>query len=525
MSVTTSHAPRRASTSVLCVAALLAGVACANTASAQALPAANTKANTGAWALDGNTGMPAGFFLGIADAADVRPLTMRAANRQVARFDGVSAATVNVTLGAAANGFAASVRGATVGGGGSNGTDGVAGGGGNLVGYHYGTVGGGHGNVAGQNAANGSHAMVGGGLANRALGHAAAIAGGSHNEATSSYATVSGGYFNRATAPTSTIAGGEDNVAAAGGSTVSGGWTNEALAMGASVAGGERNCAGGEYAWAGGFRAKVRPALNPGATSIACAGLTYPGGRGDAGTFVWADSRDANFTSSGSDQFLLRAQGGVGINTAPLQHTVELTVQTDADGIGDYANLWLKQKAASNNGVLISVGDGSGANNAGFYVDHYNGSTQMRRMELAPNGSVTIRSNTTQSASGVTLAPGSGAWSSLSDRRLKTAIAAVDPVSILDRLVATPIATWSYRAQSDVRHIGPMAQDFAAAFGVGENDTTISTIDADGVALAAIQGLNAKLEHENAVLREALESQRTRLESVSRRLERLEAQR
>jgi hypothetical protein len=48
-----------------------------------------------------------------------------------------------------------------------------------------------------------------------------------------------------------------------------------------------------------------------------------------------------------------------------------------------------------------------------------------------------------------------------------------------------------------VRHLGPVAQDFRAAFGLGRNDTTITTVDADGVALAAIQGLNQKLIESN----------------------------
>lgn len=72
---------------------------------------------------------------------------------------------------------------------------------------------------------------------------------------------------------------------------------------------------------------------------------------------------------------------------------------------------------------------------------------------------------------------------------------------MLQRLVAMSIQQWRYIGQpGEVTHIGPMAQDFAAAFGVGENDTIISTVDADGVALAAIQGLNQKLEAENVGL-------------------------
>src|SRR5207244_1513965 len=67
---------------------------------------------------------------------------------------------------------------------------------------------------------------------------------------------------------------------------------------------------------------------------------------------------------------------------------------------------------------------------------------------------------------------------------------AVDERGILQALMTVPIETWQYSAQDlDVRHIGPTAQDFAEAFGVGEDDRHISTVDADGVALAAIQGL------------------------------------
>jgi len=56
-----------------------------------------------------------------------------------------------------------------------------------------------------------------------------------------------------------------------------------------------------------------------------------------------------------------------------------------------------------------------------------------------------------------------------------------------------------------VPHIGPVAQDFYGAFQVGVDDKHISMVDADGVALAAIQGLNQKLERENAELRKELQ--------------------
>ena len=75
----------------------------------------------------------------------------------------------------------------------------------------------------------------------------------------------------------------------------------------------------------------------------------------------------------------------------------------------------------------------------------------------------------------------------------------VDGREILERLRDLPIATWNYKAQDEsIRHIGPMAQDFSAAFGVGEKETMITTIDADGVALAAIQGLYEMVKEKDA---------------------------
>jgi len=91
---------------------------------------------------------------------------------------------------------------------------------------------------------------------------------------------------------------------------------------------------------------------------------------------------------------------------------------------------------------------------------------------------------------GAQLLPGSGSWSVISDRNVKANLAPVDGRDVLARLSALPIHTWSYTTQDpSIRHVGPMAQDFYAAFGVGEDERYISTVDADGVALAAIQGL------------------------------------
>ena len=83
----------------------------------------------------------------------------------------------------------------------------------------------------------------------------------------------------------------------------------------------------------------------------------------------------------------------------------------------------------------------------------------------------------------------------MSDRNVKENFRSVDQRAILEKVCRLPVTEWNLISQPAViRHIGPTAQDFQAAFGVGEDDRHISTTDADGVALAAIQGLNQKLE-------------------------------
>ena len=93
-------------------------------------------------------------------------------------------------------------------------------------------------------------------------------------------------------------------------------------------------------------------------------------------------------------------------------------------------------------------------------------------------------------ARGLACLPGAGRGPRLSDRALKANVAAVDGGDVLARLAQVPVSTWNYTSQDpSIRHMGPMAQDFYAAFGLGEDDRHITTVDADGVALAAIQGL------------------------------------
>jgi hypothetical protein len=102
-----------------------------------------------------------------------------------------------------------------------------------------------------------------------------------------------------------------------------------------------------------------------------------------------------------------------------------------------------------------------------------------------------------------------------SDRALKANFATVDPTDILQRVRELPITTWNYTSDDPaVRHVGPMAQDFAALFAVGADDRHIHPLDGQGVALAAIQGLLAQID--------ALQADNARLAARVAALERSE---
>jgi hypothetical protein len=104
-----------------------------------------------------------------------------------------------------------------------------------------------------------------------------------------------------------------------------------------------------------------------------------------------------------------------------------------------------------------------------------------------------------------------------SSRASKADIRAVDSSNVLARLLELPLAEWRYRSEPEgIRHIGPMAEDFRDAFALGADGTTISLLDAAGVALAAIQGLRAEQESQVARITAELAELRSQLERVDR---------
>ncbi|MFH1110097.1 MAG: hypothetical protein V1790_13015 [Planctomycetota bacterium] len=209
----------------------------------------------------------------------------------------------NILAGWRGNWIFASAVGATLSGGGS-----PLGGGSprpNIVHDNYGTVSGGSGNKAGTNdgdVTNGDHATVSGGYANEASASVSTIGGGWGNRASGARATVSGGWNNNASGTASTVGGGRDNVASGENSVVAGGFGNHTTNWGAMVLGGVDSRAQGVASLAAGRRAVAA----------------------HHGSFVWADYNDADFTTTGQNQFLVRAAGGVGINTAAPKTTLDV---------------------------------------------------------------------------------------------------------------------------------------------------------------------------------------------------------
>jgi hypothetical protein len=306
-----------------------------------------------------------------------------------------------------------------------------------------------------------------GGIADNAVStgvFAATIGGGgrefpgvpaSANLVTDSYGTVGGGAANQAGDATgsttdadfATVAGGQDNVAGGSTSTIGGGAENTANAVDSSIGGGTQNVTGGQGAAVGGGDGNEatgsRAAIGGGASNEASGtSATVPGGSSNvaAGGFSMAAGRRAQANHNGT------------------------FVWADST-VADMASTEQDQFIARATGGFFLQDDSSLDDQGGFI-----------------NTSTEAFLSTT------------GVWVNGSDESSKQDFASVDPSEVLDEVADLPVRSWAYKADPDVRHIGPTAQDFHAAFGLGEDDRHIGTVDADGVALAAIKGLNLELE-------------------------------
>lgn len=403
------------------------------------------------WKVDGNAGTsPAADFIG---TSDNQPLEFRVNQARALRLE-PAAQSPNVVGGHATN-SAAGAAGATIAGGGESG-------GPHRVSANFGTVGGGSGNRAA-----GVYATVAGGAGNVANAGAAFIGGGYTNStgALGLYATIAGGALNNANGVGSFVGGGSLNTATPAGAAIAGGQNNSipALASQAAIVGGVQNAAESQYAFVGGgafnHASGDSSVVAGGRTNVALGGYSaVGGGYGNAASSSYATVAGGFDCSAGG---LYAFAAG---NRAKASHHGSF-VFGDSNTtyvVSTNANSWTVR--CTGGARFISGVDGGGNPNAG-----------------------------------VILGKGGTGWDSISDRDAKENFEPVDARAVLEKVARLPMTEWNMKAQdARVRHIGPMAQDFHAAFGLGGGDRHINSVDADGVALAAIQGLYEVVREQRA---------------------------
>ncbi len=275
-----------------------------------------------------------------------------------------------------------------------------------------------------------------------------------------------GGTGNSSSGNEAFVGGGKNNEASGSFATVGGGYANTSSSLNTTVAGGQNNLADGYGA------------------TVAGGSVNHAGGYSGASV-----GGGAHNEAMGSHATIPGGFGNVALGDFSL-----------AAGRGAFVN---------QEGSFVWA-DSQGSTRSASANDQFN---------VYAGGGTRIFSSSTGS-SGVLLAAGAGSWSAVSDRASKENVRAVDTREVLERLSRIPVSSWNYKTQEDgIRHLGPMAQDFHAAFGLGAGEATIDTIDADGVALAAIQGLNDKLAERDAGLRAELASKDAELAELRQELE------
>jgi trimeric autotransporter adhesin len=405
-------------------------------------------------------------------------------------------------------------------------------------GGNYAFIGGGYGNNAGGlgamvgggegNIASGYATTVGGGYGNRAEVYLATVAGGGGNIASTNTATVGGGANNVASGQTATVSGGIFNYATGSGSFVGGGGYdgseqigNQAQAPAATIGGGQANIISdsGSYAFIGGgdentnsgYGATVGGGLGNTASGYAA---TIPGGAGNTASgyesfacgsfansihdysFVWGDDEIGAFSSTRQHQFAIQAANGVYMSVSASSGLTPAALEVDSSSTNGVA-IYATQNSSGAAAVLANSGTGN-------IISGFSGpSADTLVFKVENDGTVVSK--------GATLT---------SDRNAKDNFTSLDGKAVLAKVAALPVTEWNYKDDpADKKHIGPVAQDFHATFGLnGDDDHHISILDEGGVALAAIQGLNQKLtEKDSEIL-----SLKRQNEALAKRLENLE---
>jgi hypothetical protein len=197
-------------------------------------------------------------------------------------------------------------------------------------------------------------------------------------------------------------------------------------------------------------------------------GIKFPDGSvqiSAAGAGLWS--------SSGGD--IYRSTGDVGIGTTSPAYPLEVErTGTDATFVVERTD-----------GAAATFSAGGNEVQFGSMTDH----NLAWIVNSSPVATLDVGGNLTLD----------GALTELSDANAKENWASVDGQDVLARLADVPITTWNYSADDDeVRHMGPMAQDFYDAFGLGPDERHIAPLDTNGVALAGVQELYRLVQAQDA---------------------------
>jgi trimeric autotransporter adhesin len=534
------------------------------------------------WQLKGNSGTVAGTDkLGTTDnqPLELQVNGKRALRLEPAGF---LSSDPNVIGGAAINFVDPGVSGATIAGGGAGGfgfsnrvSDSysfIGGGYDNWVlpGGDYAVIGGGFRNWAG-----GRQTTLGGGSNNEVRGVSSTVGGGEENtiEGGGQFNTIAGGFRNHipTNAIGATISGGVGHVMEATDAVISGGQDNSvtAGATHATVGGGWMNLASGSYTAIGGGEGNM----------TASAHTTIGGGQGNwiqansghasigGGHDNLINDADQSTVAGGNRNQVLGADygfigGGFDNLIYPLAHrsVVSGGSENQVQAAADHATIGGGDRnVVGTNGTHATIAGGQGNRADGAYAivmggvesralaantmvagrqavaDHEGSmvladatdaefhSSSTNEFSVRSTGGVRFVTGLTPFGvpnAGVKLDPGATAWSILSDRRSKKDIEPANETDVLEALSGVPMYRWRYRWESNDQtpHLGPMAQDFKAAFFPGRDQTTITTLEFDGVALAAIKGLHIKLQEKD----EELKKLQAAMERIEERLADLE---
>ncbi len=388
------------------------------------------------------------------------------------------------------------------------------------------------------NLVNAPWAVIAGGFFNTNAGGVSFIGAGDFNniQAGSPYCVIGGGYKNSAAGIGVFVGGGgfdgstfAGNQAYANASTIGGGLGNtiQSGASYATIGGGQNNFVSGISAFigGGGYDGSLRAGNQVYANASTIGGgvdnsiqaYSIDATIGGGGINVIQTNNQASVIGGGYLNQIQSSTLGSIIAASTIAGGVNNVIQTNAlyatiGGGGD-----------NTNGAFFSTipgGDGNYAAGtysfaAGYHAQAlYQGdfvwadsqstnfaATTNDQVSFRCQGGVRFTSGSGAANQTVAWAPGSGSWSFPSDRNLKDRFESVDAASVLDRVSQLPIVEWSYKGYAQ-RHIGAMAQDFHAQFPLNNDDKSLNDADLHGVELAAIQGLNQKLEQKETEITE-----------------------